>query len=56
MLIDMQLEFPDLDCATIDHVVPVSRNGEHSLGNTQLAHFRCNIWKSDRLPDALAAD
>lgn len=31
---------------TIDHIVPISRGGEHSYRNTQLAHRRCNIRKS----------
>lgn len=33
--------------ATVDHVVPLSRGGEHSLANAQAAHLRCNAAKSD---------
>ena len=39
----------------IDHVIPLSRGGEHSYANTQLAHPRCNISKGARLPEELAA-
>ena len=28
---------------SIDHIVPVSANGEHSLRNTRLTHLLCNI-------------
>lgn len=33
--------------ASIDHIIPVSRDGEHHLDNWQLAHFRCNSSKSN---------
>lgn len=31
--------------ASVDHVVPLSRGGEHSYANAQLAHQRCNARK-----------
>ena len=31
--------------ATMDHIIPLSRGGEHSKRNTQLAHFMCNSIK-----------
>ncbi len=34
---------------SIDHIVPISRGGLHSWGNVRLAHFRCNVQKSDTL-------
>lgn len=34
---------------TVDHVIPLSRGGEHSYGNARLAHFLCNSTKGDRL-------
>ncbi len=34
---------------SIDHRVPLSRGGEHSYANTQLAHFGCNSRKGDRI-------
>lgn len=35
------------DSPTVDHVVPLSRGGEHTLANAQCAHLRCNSIKSD---------
>lgn len=34
--------------ASIDHIAPVSRGGEHVAANLQLAHFGCNSAKRDR--------
>lgn len=34
----------------VDHIVPLSRGGEHSYENTQIAHPFCNRSKHDRLP------
>jgi len=32
----------------IDHIKPLSKGGEHSYRNTQIAHPSCNIRKSDK--------
>lgn len=50
--VDAALRFPNLMCATLDHKMPVSKGGEHSYANTQLAHFSCNSKKRDRYPEA----
>lgn len=34
---------------SIDHIVPLSRGGEHSYANVQLAHFGCNSRKGNRV-------
>lgn len=34
---------------SIDHLVPVSRGGLHAWTNVRLAHFGCNVAKSDSL-------
>jgi 5-methylcytosine-specific restriction endonuclease McrA len=34
---------------SIDHIVPASKGGAHTLENLQLAHVACNTLKSDRL-------
>lgn len=34
---------------SLDHKVPLSKGGEHSYSNTQLAHFGCNSRKRDLL-------
>jgi 5-methylcytosine-specific restriction endonuclease McrA len=39
---------PDPASPTLDHVVPLSRGGEHSKANAQLAHYGCNSAKGNR--------
>ena len=34
---------------TIDHIVPISVGGKHSMANCQLAHRICNSLKSNSL-------
>lgn len=53
--VDMTARHPDKWCATVDHVIPVSLGGEHSYANTQLAHFRCNSSKGNRVELAPAS-
>jgi 5-methylcytosine-specific restriction endonuclease McrA len=36
----------------VDHIIPVSKGGEHSYRNTQCACRRCNGLKSDAMPIA----
>ncbi len=38
-------KYPDPRCASLDHVVPLSLRGEHTMENTQLAHLECNVRK-----------
>lgn len=33
---------------TIDHIIPVSKNGNHTLSNIQIAHGSCNSKKGNR--------
>lgn len=35
--------------ATLDHVTPRSRGGEHSVENVRMAHRICNEKKKDRI-------
>lgn len=35
----------------VDHVVPLARGGPHDLHNLAPACSRCNLTKSDALPD-----
>jgi hypothetical protein len=53
--IDPQIQWPDKRCATVDHVIPLARGGEHSRDNVQAAHLSCNVAKSDSLPAAQVA-
>jgi 5-methylcytosine-specific restriction endonuclease McrA len=34
--------------ASLDHVIPVAKGGQHTYDNIQLAHYRCNLSKGDR--------
>jgi hypothetical protein len=40
--IDRELRYPDLMCASIDHVIPVSMGGPNSAENLQATHYLCN--------------
>lgn len=39
----------DRDDRTLDHVVPLTRGGGHTLSNVRVAHRRCNSKKGARL-------
>lgn len=41
-------QVPHPRAATLDHIVPLARGGDHVRRNVQLAHFRCNSEKGDR--------
>lgn len=34
---------------SMDHIVPLSQGGMHEWNNVQLAHFKCNAVKGDRI-------
>lgn len=38
-----------LTSATVDHIVPFARGGEHSMANTQTLCLSCNSAKQDRI-------
>lgn len=39
----------DMMAPTIDHVIPISKGGSHTMDNVRLAHLICNSAKSDKL-------
>ena len=41
--------YPSPLSASLDHVVPLIRGGDHSMANSQASHLRCNLSKGDRL-------
>lgn len=41
--VDRALRHPDLMCASLDHIVPVSEGGTNDLWNLRLTHLRCNL-------------
>lgn len=43
--VESDLEYPDPLYPSLDHIVPLAANGEHSRINTQLAHWICNVRK-----------
>lgn len=44
----MGLKHPDPWSPSLDHVIPLSEGGEHTMANVQLAHLRCNMVKGNR--------
>lgn len=47
--IDHAALWPDPRSASVDHVVPLSRGGSHTLANVKAAHLRCNLVKGASL-------
>lgn len=47
--IDPELAWPDPWSKSVDHRVPISKGGAHSMENTQAAHLGCNSKKGARL-------
>lgn len=47
--VDAWRQWPDPMSQSIDHVIPLSLNGEHSYCNTQIAHVSCNASKGNRI-------
>ena len=39
--------------ASLDHVVPLARGGNHTLANAQAAHLECNLRKNARTADGV---
>ena len=46
--LNLKRKVPHPLAATVDHIIPLSKGGEHSYRNTQLACFRCNSRKGNR--------
>lgn len=38
---------------SVDHIIPLAQDGEHTESNVQLAHTGCNARKRDRLQTVL---
>ena len=48
--VDKSLKYPHPLSPTVDHIIPVAKNGHPSdISNLQLAHWCCNRQKSDKL-------
>lgn len=46
--VDMSLPRTSRYGATLDHVIPLSKGGTDTMDNVKLAHWICNIQKSDK--------
>ncbi|MGP3750907.1 HNH endonuclease [Streptomyces sp. IBSNAI001] len=46
--VDAAATWPSPDSASVDHVVPLSRGGSHTMENVTTAHLRCNLSKGNR--------
>lgn len=46
--IDRELAYPDPMSVSLDHIVPLSLGGEHSLANTRASHLTCNVKRGNR--------
>jgi hypothetical protein len=53
--VDPGLPWPDPVSASVDHILPLSQGGSHTLANVQCAHLSCNSRKCDRF-DLVQAD
>lgn len=47
--VDRELIWPDPMSVSLDHVVPLSKGGTHTLDNVQCAHLVCNLQKGARV-------
>jgi len=47
--VDRNQTHPEPLAPTVDHVIPISKGGEHSLNNCRCAHAICNMRKTDKL-------
>lgn len=47
--VDKYLPYPNPESASLDHIIPLSKGGTHTLKNVQLAHLGCNRDKYDTI-------
>ncbi|MGW7657827.1 HNH endonuclease [Streptomyces asiaticus] len=46
--VDPGLAWPHPMSASVDHILPLSQGGSHTLANVQCAHLSCNSRKRDQ--------
>lgn len=54
--VDPGLKGPHPDSASLDHVVALSKGGEHSLANSRCSHWVCNSRRGARSLEEVRAD
>lgn len=47
--LDRNIPWPERLSVSLDHIVPLSRGGEHSTENVRYVHLGCNLSKNNRL-------
>lgn len=50
--VDTDIPWPDPFSPSVDHTIPLSKGGEHTMANTTVMHLRCNMAKGARLIEA----
>lgn len=50
-VVDPELKYPDSMSVSLDHIIPVSLGGMHSMANVQCAHLFCNLSKNNRVEE-----
>lgn len=51
--VNMNLKHPNPMSKSYDHIVPLSKNGEHSNRNIQLTHLHCNLSKNNKIDNGV---
>lgn len=46
--IDPELKYPDRMSASLDHLIPVSEGGPHTMSNVQASHWICNVRRGTK--------
>ena len=54
--IDSSRKRPDPLSPSIDHIIPISRGGDHTRENVQAAHLGCNVSKGVSIPESLEGE
>jgi hypothetical protein len=45
--VDMSQQHPEPNAPTVDHVIPISKGGPHTMDNVRCAHSICNMKKNN---------
>lgn len=46
--IDVTLHYPDAHSPSVDHIIPLSKGGAHTLENARATHLVCNMRRGNR--------
>src|SRR5699024_3539461 len=53
-VIDYSLRHPHSKSPSLDHIIPLSKGGDHSLENCAMTHLKCNLEKGAKILDLAA--